>query len=95
MPEARAPIEDLMVLAFEPRNVNAVMAIMQNPVRQITELQFKAVESLAWSLLAVEGDASKLPIAAGAFMAERIEDPIRVVKIIMTNGIQRGGIPDV
>jgi len=95
MPEVRPPIEDLMVLAFKPSNLNAVMAIMQNPVRQLAEMQFRAMESFAWSLLAMEGDPAKLPIAAGAFMAERIEDPMKVMRIVMTNGVNRGGIPDV
>lgn len=86
------PVDQLVSLALRPSNINGVVSIMNNPVRQITQLQIQAMESFLWSLMSTEGDISKVPIAAGAFIVERIDDPAKIAKIIMINGAKQGGV---
>jgi hypothetical protein len=88
----RSPVEEMFLLALSPTNMNSVSLIMQNPLREIADIQLKAIESLSWGLLATEGDVTRLPAALGAMALERIEDPAKMIKIIITNGIKKGGV---
>jgi len=87
----KSPVENLLLLALSPKNINLVAGIMSNPLRDIAEIQLKAMESLSWGLLATEGDATRLPTALAAVGLERIEDPAKIVRIIITNGTKKGG----
>jgi len=87
----QSPVEKLLLLALSPKNVNSVADIMSNPIRDIAEIQLKGIESLSWGLLATEGDMTRVPAALAAIGLERIEDPAKVIRIIMTNGIKKGG----
>jgi hypothetical protein len=82
----RAPLENLMLLAFRPNNVQAVSGIMHNPMRDLGMLHISALESLGTSLISTQGDPAKLPIAIGMFLMERLEDPIKLASTIMMVG---------
>jgi hypothetical protein len=82
----RAPLENLMLLAFRPSNVQAVSTIMHNPMRDLGVLHIGALESLGTSLISTQGDPAKLPIAFGMFLMERLEDPIKLASTIMMAG---------
>jgi len=82
----RAPIENMMLLAFRPSNINAVSNIMHNPIRDLGMLHLQAIESLGTSIISTQGDPAKLPIAFGMFIMERLEDPIKVVSTMLLAG---------
>ena len=88
----KSPAEQMMLLALSPRNINSVAEIMHNPVRDIVEIQLKGIESLTWGLLATEGDVTRVPAAFGAVALERLDDPAKIIQIIITNGLKQGGI---
>lgn len=92
MVEEAPPIEQIIALALKPSNLNSVLGIMNNPIRQIAKVQLESMESLMASIIATEGDVNKVPLAAGAFLAERLEDPVKMARVIITNGMNKGGI---
>jgi len=87
----RAPAEDMVLLAFSPENVAGMSKIMHNPIRSIADVQLQAMETLGWSLVATEGDVNKIPAALSMFLLERLEDPIKVARIILTDTMSSGG----
>ena len=88
----RSPAEQMLLLALSPKNVNAVSDIMGNPIRDILEIQLKGLESLTWGLIATEGDIAKVPVSIGAVLLERIDDPAKIIRIAIMNGIKKGGV---
>ena len=88
----KSPAEQLFLLALSPRNINSVAEIMRNPLRDIAEIHLKAIDSLLWGFMATEGDATRAPAALGAVAIERIDDPAKILRIIITNGMKQGGV---
>ena len=91
MPD-RSPAEQMMLLALSPTNVNSVAEIMRNPIRDIMDVQMKGMESLMWGFLAAEGDLTRIPVVLGAIALERLDDPAKIIRIIIINGARRGGL---
>ena len=88
----KSPAEQMMLLALSPKNMNSVAEIMRNPIREIVDLHLKGIESLTWGLMATEGDVTRIPMAVGAVGLERLDDPAKMIRIIISNGMKQGGI---
>ncbi len=95
MPGVESPQNALFQLAqvfFAPSNLNKVQKIMNNPLRNLVQLQMASVESLATSFLAAEGKPENMPTAMVMFLIERAEDPLRLLGILVGMGLpQRKG----
>ncbi len=84
------PGQEMVMLAFSPENMGSMAKIMHNPIRQISDVQLQGAEALVWSVAATEGNAYNLPAALSMFLLERLEDPIKIARIIL-NDTMRGG----
>jgi hypothetical protein len=90
MPGVESPQNALFQLAqvfFAPSNLNRVQKIMNNPMRNLVQLQMASFESLATSFLAAEGKPENMPTAMAMFLIERMEDPLRMLGILVGMGL--------
>lgn len=90
MPGVESPQNALFQLAqvfFAPSNMNKVQKVMNNPMRNLMQLQMASFESLATSFLAAEGKPENMPTALAMFLIERAEDPIRLLGLIVGMGL--------
>lgn len=86
----KTPAQEMVLLAFSPENMGSMAKIMHNPIRQISDVQLQGAEALTWSVVATQGDLNNLPAALSMFLLERLEDPIKIARIIL-NDTMRGG----
>jgi len=83
---AASPQNTLLQLSqvlFAPANLNKVQRIMNNPLRNLMQLQMASLESLITSFVAAEGKPENVPTALAMFFIERAEDPLRVLGIMV------------
>jgi|APFre7841882590_1041340.scaffolds.fasta_scaffold346179_1 hypothetical protein len=86
MPAPASPQNTLLQMSqvlFAPTNLNKMQKIMNNPMRNLAQLNLQAMESLTTSFVAAEGNPENMPMALAMFFVERMEDPLRVLNILM------------
>jgi hypothetical protein len=94
MPEVASPQNALLQLAqvfFAPTNLNKVQKVMNNPMRNLVQLQMASFESLATSFFAAEGKPENMPTALAMFLIERAEDPLRLMGMLIGMGLPQKG----
>lgn len=94
MPEAVSPQNALFQLAqifVAPSNLTKVQKVMNNPVRNLVQLQMASFESLATSFMAAEGKPENMPTALAMFLIERAEDPLRLMGMLIGMGMPQKG----
>lgn len=94
MPEPVSPQNALFQLAqifVAPSNLTKVQKVMNNPMRNLVQLQMASFESLATSFFAAEGKPENMPTAMAMFLIERAEDPIRLLGMLIGMGMPQKG----
>lgn len=82
MSDRSIPLE-LAEVILEPKNVDKVLYIMRNPLRELLQLQMEQFETFTSAIVAGQGNPEDTLYALLYALFERADDPIKVLQILI------------
>ena len=89
MPPAKneEPLVEFIKTLFPPSSVEEVSAVMMSPIRDFVRLNLSQLETLMTSIIASRGEIENLPFALSMGLMERMDDPIKVLNIVVRTAL--------